>query len=663
MLGSLSKAEEAAQFLARKWSNAKRRMATGTPSWEKLETLEETEQRLRSLVALFECQMEVSRQVNGSKARAWVEHWHEWMGKMSASVSKGQVGKQVRTLRRKARTAQQKRKLELFLDGSQFLPWMDKGLRTQELEQYKRDEDYAREQERFGGVVLYGEVEGIHRDYLLAAKKSARMRGLKGRLFKPWSEESNAALSYANFNELRRLIWQAESHAPVPMTAVEKMRRARNALAQARGKESHAELLFSEHMVYSRPWQLVKEIQRTRQQLARERRSLFNAARQLVKAQGHDLPDGELAPWDAHFVLAQAQTAPHPDVTGVFPWKETSLKAIPELLAQCGWSLVAAPKLSGKGVWSVIHFHIECINTGQRSHLLYAPFRPRHKGHSYFAGVAVDVINRWSARGAGTRENTVWITQDLDVHSQGFSLEDLRVLCHELGHALHFSAMPGHTANELNRFPEDMIELPSYLLELYCRDPVVLARWASKKGPPSAKRARFWKPKLAWPATVVSDHLDFLRSAQLDLVAHLDTQRSFQELAEETLAFEGDRIYPEDDSWKRLFIWNTDLAGIDFTQSLPQSVVRRLITVPDHGAISSTVVASTYRSLIDEVLVACDTPQKAAQRWRRWAGESFATSLKLSLADHARQSARITRRETQRLKKKLKARQAARRAR
>lgn len=650
--GSLAKAQEAAQQLAGEWIRAKRRMARGTPRWEHLDALEEAGQALGAVICLFECQAEVSRRISPAKAQAWLDHWQSWTERMNNTLTRGRVAAAVRVLQQQAHTPQRKRQTELFFEGSQCPGWIEKSLRHQEKRQADRDEAYVRQREKMGGVLLQGDVEGIHRSYLTAARKAAKERELEGRLFKPWTDEANGAACHADFSDLRRHIWHEENYAPVPMAAVEKMRRTRHAQAHACGVYSHADLRFLNHMVYANPRSLVKDIQQARLPLIQAHRSLLKAGQKLAAANGLRIDEDSLAPWNTHYILEQAGLRLNVDVPGVFPWRETCLKVFSEIMSQCGWSQASPAKISGQGEWSVVHFHIQRDATGQRTHLLYAPFRPRHKGHSYFAGVAIALINRWSSQGANTRDNTVWITQSLDIDSKHFSLDDLRVLCHELGHALHFSAMEGQTADELSHLPEDTTELPSYLLEMYHRDPSVLARWASKKGPAAAKRPRFWKRKLEWGAEAAVEHLDFLRSAQLDLMAHLECGRSYKELAEELLALEGQHLRKEDDTWKRLFIWDTDLACVDFTQSLPQSMVRRIITVPDHGMMNSQTAARAYRALLDEVMLGADTPAKAAAKWKRWAGESFSTSMKLALINHARQSARITRRGTQALRKK-----------
>ena len=153
-------------------------MARGTPRWEHLDALEEAAQALGAVITLFECQAEVSRRISPAKAKAWLDHWQGWTERMNNTLTRGRVAAAVRVLQQQADTPQRKRQAELFFEGGQIPGWIEKSLRHQEKRQAEREEAYVLQREKVGGVVLHGDVDGIHRQYLTAAKKAAKERGI-----------------------------------------------------------------------------------------------------------------------------------------------------------------------------------------------------------------------------------------------------------------------------------------------------------------------------------------------------------------------------------------------------------------------------------------------------------------------------------------------------
>lgn len=652
--GSLGKAEEAARALSARWGLARRRLARGVDPWAQLDAFMAARQGLEALICLVESQASVSRRMKPDQAQAWVHRWTAWVDRFDHDTAEHRVVGVLRHLQAQAPDPRRARQLELIFEDLLSFPALDARRRRMASAQQKREDRYVRDRARRGGVWLSDKVDGIHRDYYTAARKAARARGGQGYLFVPWSEEAQAARDWAEHAELRRLLWVEEEHAHVPMAFVDRMRQLRQELAERVGSDNYAQMRFDETMVCADPSYLASQMGKARRILRQPVRQMHAALRALARANGLAIEgDGpDLAPWDEYFCRRMAEPAVHFDEAKVFPWRATSLKVFAELLQQCGWHLASPTRASGQGTWSVIHFHVEHDDTGRRAHLIYSPFRPHQKGHSYSAGEACSVINHWHPGPGEEREAVVWINQTLDPKLMGFGLDDLRVLCHEIGHALHFIALPGHGPREIDYVPDDFTELPSYLLELYHRDPSVLARWASPKGPAAARRSRFWVPRLAWEINTAENHQSQLRSATVDLVAHMDAGRPFQDIARTALAQDGVTMRDEDSSWRRDFVWEDHLAAVDFTQILPGSLARRLVTVRDDGRVDGATVARAYCDLVDEVLVPGTTPEMAARCWRRWTKETFRASLARATIAHAHQSARISRRLAAQVRKK-----------
>lgn len=651
---SLATVEEALEHLAGRLRKARRRLAQAScPSWDHFDEVEETLQGLYAVMALFECQVEISRRITTDRANQLIRHWAGWVSRMTTNLTQGRALEAIELLASQTSCPRRKHQADIFLREFRRPAHIRRRLWDLEKQQDKREERYVIDRQRRGGVQLDGKVEGIHPKYLSSAKHRAKARGKAGYLFMPWTEEAFAVMSFAENEELRKAVWSEHHYAPVTTPAIERMRQARHEQAHLEGQASYAHYRFQEGMLCQNPSLLARHIRQARGTLLPGVRAVMDASRKLAVQDGYSFPPGPLSPWDESVCLGYIHHQEPTDIDRMFPWRETCQKVFGELLSQCGWTLLGTPRFSGKGTWSLVHFHIEHATTGQRNHILYTPFRPKHKGHSYFAGVATAIINRWSKQGPDTREGVFWVSQSVDMDLQAYSLNDLQVLCHEIGHALHFSAMKGNGPNEISYIPEDTIEIPSCLLEMYARDPSVLARWTSRRAPAKAKRARFWQGKTPLSPLEILDHQAGLRSAQMDLLTHLDTQTPFRDLARKVWGEEGRALMEGDESWRRDFIWITQLASIDFTQTIPRSLIRTLITLRDNDRSDAQAVAAAYQSLIAQVMVPGDTIPKAAKAWKQWTGETFLASTRTALHLHARQINRQALTHAQALRRQL----------
>lgn len=642
--GSLPKAEEAAVYFFARMRQGCRRLAKGDEPRVALNDYLLARQRFYAVLSLVENQAGVSKRMKPDQVEPWRMRWDSRADRLADQLY-AQSGKLLKKMKRQASDFRRKKEITELLEQLTGDSSVDRAIRKQVNQQKNRDRRYVRQRVALGGPTCDGPVNGLHRDYLRAAKAEASRRGQKGYLFPLGSEQADCGMTEADHPELRRLLWWESTYAPVPSAAVERMRQLRHQQAVAEGFENYAKHQLH-GAVFAEPQRIQRALLQGQKALAKEEQAFRFETLRYLNSKGTHEPVRDV-PWDWAFALSQTTRSPYRDLSQVFPWRETALKVFTELFQKTGWNPVRSPRVSGQGIWSTIDFHVE-REDGRQAHVIYAPFRPNENEHSYSAGQACAVLNSWDGQDTSSTPQVVWIDQSLDKKSLSFSQEDLRVLCHEIGHALHYMSLPGHSPEETSFLPADIFEIPSHLFELYVRDPAVLARWASKKGPAACRRTRHWSQSLKWECDIAVEHSDELRTAMVDLQFHCQMDRSFLDIAKAAWG----QLYEEDGSWRRSFIWETYLACMDYTQTVPKSLVRRLVTVPDHGRVNSQVVLDTFVSLLDNVLAEGTTAESVRQSWRRWTGESFSTSFKTAVIAHARQSARITRRATQQLRKK-----------
>lgn len=641
---SLPKAEEAAHHFFAQMRLGCRQLAQASDPWEALNSYLLARQRFYAVLSLVENQAGVSKRMKPDQVEPWRMRWDGRADRLADGLYT-QSGKLLQKMKRQTTDFRRKQEITELLEQITGGSGLDGAIRKQVNHQRNRERRYVKQRLALGGPSCDGEVNGLHRDYLRAAKKEAQSRGKTGYLFPMGSEQANCGITEADHPELRRLLWWESAYAPVPSAAVERMRHLRHLQAVNEGFENYAKRQLH-GAVFNEPKRIERALRQGQEALAKEAQAFRTETLRHLNSKGIYEPIQDV-PWDWSFALSQSSTTPYKDLSKVFPWRETALKVFTELFHKTGWSAVRPARVSGHGIWSTIDFHVE-REDGRQAHVVYAPFRPNENEHSYSAGQACAVLNSWDGQDTSSTAQVIWIDQSLDKTSQAFTQEDLRVLCHEIGHALHFMALPGNSPEETTFLPVDIFEIPSHLFELYARDPAALARWASKKGPAACRRARHWTHALKWDGVTAVDHYGELRYAQVDLQLHCQMERSFRDIAKAAWG----QLHEEDGSWRRSFLWDTHLACLDYTQTVPKSLVRRLVTVPDHGRVNSQVILDTFVSLIDNVLANGTTADGVRQAWRRWTGESFSTSFKTAVIAHARQSARITRRATQQLRKK-----------
>lgn len=653
--GSLAKAQEAAALLAQRVLRAKRCLDKESASWGHWERFCVSLKHLESVVALVQCQGIISRRLTPTKAQAFEMHWDRWKTRVLGPMTQGAWRNHLLTLAHHDGSATALRDVRAFFEFNDSTPATDRLLDLQKLKQEKREKDYVDNRLVEGGVQAFSPPPGLSRETTRKAKAAGQARGNAPYLFRPFTTESAEAMVGSESAELRRLLWLEDAHAPVPTPAVEQRRALRQRVAEEAGYHHFADYILRNQAIYPRPEKLIHALRQARKRMRSDGGRLRKAMIDYTNARFPNMDPATNQPWDQPLVSVEGNLLNQwMDAKAIFPWRETALKIFAELINECGWSYSQAPTISGEGLWSVIHFQLERDSDGRRAHFFYSPFRPHQAGNSeYSAGEAYLFHTSWTPEGQEDAVPCVWINQALDLDILGYTLEDLRVVCHEIGHAMHYITWPSAHYTESWMVPSDLMEIPSHLLELYPKDPSVLARWASRKGPARARRSRFWHNKLRLPADILLEHQDALRTAEADLRLCLAPDESLRSIAQDLYAGDGLPFLEEDGSWRRLFLWDEANACHHYTQSLPPSIVRRLVTLTDRGTVNAAHVVATYNSLLENVLETGTTAAQAARNWKAWTGETFATTIHQSLLGHAQQTARIGRKETVAIRKKL----------
>lgn len=649
--GSLSKATEAAEGIRSRYHRAVRALLKNGTSWAAFDNLLAARRDMGSLIALVSCQVLVSKRMNEEGHTQWNDHWEDWTQAQEHKIGRGHLYKTLMALHQQAPSANRKEQVHLLLMAAEGDPNRDHVLRQLNRKQEKRERLHAKAQNENGGIHVAERMTSVHPDYLRAARVQAKKKGLSGYLFQPGTEESDTVLSMATNVDVRKKVWAEQAQAPLTANDIDQMRRRRHEVALSFGEANYAALHLREDAIFPNPKKIVLLLKQAQLSMKKEVSQFMKALTAFSAEKSGSEGDGA-QPWNATHWISKAFPVPYCDYTKIFPWRETVLRIFPEMFEACGWSQVRPVKISGKGIWTVFDFLIE-REDGQQGHLIYSPFRPRQEGHSYSAGEAAAVHNTWRPEGLAKGCGVVWINQTLDTVTPCFTPYDLQILCHEIGHAFHFLAVPGHGPDEAAYIPSDLSEVPSYLLQLYARDPVVLARLASPNGPASARRARFWFKRLAHSECAAIDHMRDLRVGMLDMQSHIDPTRGFESLSRAAFALGGQKQHAADQTWLREFIWDENMACWDYTQTCPVSLAQRLVTVGDNGCVNAKLIAQVYSSLTTEVLIPGTTVARAARAWKQWTGESYGMSMRKATVAHAKQSARITRKATQLLRQKI----------
>lgn len=341
---------------------------------------------------------------------------------------------------------------------------------------------------------------------------------------------------------------------------------------------------------------------------------------------------GRAEEMDVYHFLREAYGQRSSVPKGAFPIASTLKKAIPELVKCGGWTAGPARRVSAhtKGwAWTITS------SNGDQAELLVFPEVKACND----SAVADQVVVRGVSSERGPQRGLSVVNLYTEQASGYFTPYDLSSLCHEVGHALHgLLAPPSALIDPMVASGADMLEFPSQLLELYARDPKVLARWARAEAHPDFSKPSYWKKQLNADRCVLPDHLRELLSAWSDLSVHASTSQNM--VVSENYARGIKRFGLPANHLPDLpylgFVWDA-YAGCYFCYPLGAALAWHLGMLHSVDDLpNARDVARTFRSLQTHVLSQARDASSMRKLMREWTGVEFGALLTRSMDNYGK---------------------------
>lgn len=346
-------------------------------------------------------------------------------------------------------------------------------------------------------------------------------------------------------------------------------------------------------------------------------------------AQHLALPNDQASEMDARFVLRQCfgQSAP---IGRAFPLLQTMDRMIKELMPIGGWEVGKAQSValqSDGWLWPLRHpdgrtadllvcVNVQSIDSGAGDQLCVRP-----TATPYGAQHGLSIINLYS-----------------DTRQRYLNLNDLGTLCHEIGHTLHaLSPGSGLSIHDgVDAIGGDMLEFPSQLLELYCNDPKVLARWSNSDKNAKWSNTSFWKTILQERLVSLPDYLRHLMSSWYDLNVHSSRSQKITAGKRYAKGLERFRlpegVAPETPYLN--FLWD-HYASLDFTYPLGMALASHF-GYAESDDVNAKSIARVYQSFHDHVLSKAHHPKGFRKLMEEWTGQDFDTMLSGALKNYGK---------------------------
>ncbi len=463
-----------------------------------------------------------------------------------------------------------------------------------------------------------------------SARKFAKDRHLEG----GWLPAGNPLLldaAAALVNEPdRELAWSMNQTPAMSDAIVDRLLASRQLAARRLGYTSFREIA-ARAQAHDNPAAINRVLERILRGLGNIQRPWFDAlavyAASVKELQGVDptRPWNELVINDHLINSTPADTEP-----SVFPTVSTLCRALPELVTAIGWTPTGQPTRYSNRHWG---FHAT-RQDGVPVTIHLFPYRRKTQAFD-------DASARTSLLRAPTQVKPdspldVSIEIMLRPSARFISVEDLRLLAHEVGHIGHYYGVgAGHTTNDEAIFPSDVCEFPSILLEEYIT-PSRLASWVCATAKPKYHAKAFWA-RLQHPRNTPQRVLLVVReslSEYAEWLAHApgrqNVSAAFANAA--TLA----RLPPIDPRDSTKFNGFLGL-GPDYASRSYVYCYARVLVAGAMAALgpdpSAEQVATTYRAFLATVGHAWTGPS-VRRAWKAWRGEDISTSLRLGTDAH-----------------------------
>lgn len=619
----------AAGELVARMRQARKRLMTREASWEDVEQILVSDTKFDALNVWAEYTHERTPRVHRDSFKpaelrlgeARMRFWRGSARSRAIHVLRGWLRRRKQPL-----TTEQKR-----LVGDMVTLWkesLSEKLRpeTEKLaaQHYRRATEFSNECRELGVWLTRRQASDLDPVWRKRARAAARAQGYAGWFVTADGDDGKRAFECISDRPLREALWRQRQALRESDNTVVPMLRARRDEAVECRHNSYAHL----HL-YERTLTSPRMIQGV---LSEHLDSLGAAIRRVdarVVQEGLAWGIDEVQPWDRPFLLEQLRRKMRfsEEPKNIFHIERTLEVMVPEIMALGGWTVEEA-LLHDEGGTRQWQYRLQRAD-GARAHMLIAPFATRDEEDPNEAAVHTFVRHPWN--GMGPRAAAVsTIEMRVPRRSQHFDYQQIIWLVHEMGHSLHYLAMRGDTCGEESRFPDDLVEFPSQLLERYGQDPQVLARWAAAGGGPAiTHRPSFWRYHLATHLDGFDDHLKFVYSAWIDMMAHRkDPDKvSLQDIHRAGCERFGLPYHDDDRYHFRSFMWG-DYAATDYAYPLGLAIGNELAPRRADNTIDAAALGENFSELLEEVLTDGFEPKRLRRSWQQWRGEDVATSLR-----------------------------------
>lgn len=466
--------------------------------------------------------------------------------------------------------------------------------------------------------------ENFSVEAIKAGKSKASEKNMKGLLFELGSPEFHHLYDVDNA-QIRKESWLMAENTPLSIENIDSARKAREKMFSCGENKGFFETITAKNLIQN-PDNLIKPLEQGLKSLNKSTLTLQKYAKSKAFKKGVRIDEDFDTPWAFYRYRDYAEKGRKvsSDLEGIFPWRETSLKLISMLLKANGWTQLNKVETKGTGKWIQFSFLVEKNN--KRFQIIYSPFRPKENGDSYSAGTAEIIQSSWLNGEHDGRCGLMRLEFGFDYNKGGYELDmdDVTYIAHEMGHIIHYMETNHNHPKVFNFIPDDFLEIPSHMMELFVKDSKVLTQLASKSGPAKAKKERFWIRKLS----LKNGDALHLQNKILKSICDLklsSSDDSIIKIVKETYQQAGMCFYDELNDWKSFFLWEIGYAGCDYQQTFPYGLVRFLIPMNQHEGTSSETVVAIFQSMMNEVIAnpKVMNAESIKKSWKKWCGFTF----------------------------------------
>ena len=628
---SFAQAEEAFSFLKHEVNSKLHYKRIAALHLDSFLSIIQVQQWLAALSAFLGSQVCVREDFDAEKTFELKQHIKAHNRRIDYFFHKPAVRKIMRAIRKDPAHKSWKNLIDICLPSvksQRNLQKVDLVSSQMQKQEYLYDEKATVQKDGQNGKYLHtlNPIPYYKKNHLTLASKTATSMGLKGYVFNMGEEETDS-LEFCALGDLRQAYCYNQYTHPLTSEEIDERVALRNSLGQLKKNKNYAAYQLNGSLL-SNP-SVLSSILRSNLNKIRNKSAQYvrSSSRYSKEQYGTTVAGDDLAAyWNTQAFLTDYEVASFEASEALFPVHETIQKIVVDLMAEAGWEMVAPIATLGQGQYIVYHFYLE--KKGKKAHIIYNPYRPKSGGADYSAATAASVMTHW--HGKQKRACLVWIDQDMD--GINMDVKNIKHLCHELGHALHYMEMEGSSPYETAMVCEDLYEIPSHMMELYMQDPKVMASWVSEHAPEETKQAEYWMNNNdAGTGKILSLQRSLLHALN-DLEIYT-TKGTAEDVCRANYNEQGLTFHADYSEWKNCFINEDGMACTYYQQLFPRGMALSLIPVSKKNTTEAKMVTELTLSLIHNVLNKGDSsePDKVKRAWKKWAGTSFSSALRHAL--------------------------------